>query len=78
MADHVGVSVATAVIRDGLETVGGHGGLIAVDARGRVAMPFNTEGILLVDALSVRFTTPPNPLPGSSSTSAVRVADLPL
>ncbi len=36
---------ARAVVEEHLPTVGGRGGLIAVDARGRVAMPFNTEGM---------------------------------
>jgi beta-aspartyl-peptidase (threonine type) len=36
---------AGSVIRDKLPRIGGQGGLIAVDAAGRVAMPFNTEGM---------------------------------
>jgi beta-aspartyl-peptidase (threonine type) len=28
-----------------VERLGGSGGLIAVDAKGRIAMPFNTEGM---------------------------------
>ncbi|KZC00441.1 Isoaspartyl peptidase [Methylobacterium radiotolerans] len=38
-------AAARAVVEDALPAVGGRGGLIAVDARGRVAMPFNTEGM---------------------------------
>lgn len=38
-------AAAQAVVEDALPAVGGRGGLIAVDARGRVAMPFNTEGM---------------------------------
>ncbi|MGI4861875.1 MAG: isoaspartyl peptidase/L-asparaginase family protein [Janthinobacterium lividum] len=33
------------VIDGKLTAIGGRGGLIAVDARGRIAMPFNTEGM---------------------------------
>ncbi len=36
---------AQAVVRDALTPLGGQGGLIAVDARGNVAMPFNTAGM---------------------------------
>jgi len=36
---------ADAVIQQKLPAIGGHGGLIAVDAAGNVAMPFNTEGM---------------------------------
>jgi len=36
---------ADCVIHEKLPGIGGHGGLIAVDARGNVAMPFNTEGM---------------------------------
>jgi beta-aspartyl-peptidase (threonine type) len=36
---------ARAVVHEALATRGGSGGLIAVDAQGRVAMPFNTEGM---------------------------------
>jgi beta-aspartyl-peptidase (threonine type) len=36
---------ANAVIHDKLPRIGGKGGLIAVDAQGRVALPFNTEGM---------------------------------
>ncbi|MBY0251705.1 MAG: isoaspartyl peptidase/L-asparaginase, partial [Methylobacterium organophilum] len=38
-------AAARAVVEDALPAVGGRGGLIAVDAHGRVAMPFNTEGM---------------------------------
>ncbi|MCJ2120240.1 isoaspartyl peptidase/L-asparaginase [Methylobacterium sp. J-001] len=34
-----------AVVEESLPSVGGRGGLIAVDGRGQVAMPFNTEGM---------------------------------
>lgn len=34
-----------AVIHGALARIGGSGGLVAVDARGRVAMPFNSEGM---------------------------------
>ncbi len=36
---------ARAVVEDALPSVGGRGGLIAVDAAGRIATPFNTEGM---------------------------------
>lgn len=38
-------AAAQAVVREALTPLGGRGGLIAVDARGRVAMPFNTAGM---------------------------------
>lgn len=38
-------AAAEATVRDGLTPLGGQGGLIAVDARGNVAMPFNTAGM---------------------------------
>ncbi|UHC16552.1 isoaspartyl peptidase/L-asparaginase [Methylobacterium currus] len=38
-------AAAAAVVRDALTPLGGQGGLIAVDARGHVAMPFNTTGM---------------------------------
>lgn len=38
-------AAACAVVNERLPAVGGRGGLIAVDAQGRVAMPFNTEGM---------------------------------
>ncbi len=44
----LGLSLADAterVIRDDLPGLGGQGGLIAVDAAGRVALPFNTAGM---------------------------------
>ncbi|ANN78762.1 isoaspartyl peptidase/L-asparaginase family protein [Bordetella flabilis] len=46
--EYRGVSLeeaANAVIHDRLPRIGGKGGLIAVDAQGRVALPFNTEGM---------------------------------
>jgi len=36
---------ADGVVHDKLPRIGGKGGLIAVDARGNVALPFNTEGM---------------------------------
>ncbi|MCW9037900.1 isoaspartyl peptidase/L-asparaginase [Altibacter sp.] len=36
---------ASEVIRNRLGELGGDGGLIAVDAKGNIAMPFNTEGM---------------------------------
>lgn len=45
---HAGLSLeaaAKAVIMQDLVTVGGSGGVIAIDAAGNVAMPFNTEGM---------------------------------
>jgi beta-aspartyl-peptidase (threonine type) len=36
---------AEEVIQNRLPRIGGDGGLIAVDARGNIAMPFNTEGM---------------------------------
>ncbi|VVE69239.1 beta-aspartyl-peptidase [Pandoraea anapnoica] len=45
---YAGLSLADAaerVIRERLPRVGGRGGLIAVDAQGNVALPFNTEGM---------------------------------
>ncbi|MGI4983737.1 MAG: isoaspartyl peptidase/L-asparaginase family protein [Janthinobacterium lividum] len=38
-------AAARDVIDGKLAAIGGRGGLIAVDARGRIAMPFNTEGM---------------------------------
>jgi beta-aspartyl-peptidase (threonine type) len=38
-------TAAQAVVHEALPAVGGRGGLIAVDAHGQVAMPFNTEGM---------------------------------
>lgn len=45
---HAGATLdeaARAVVSDVLPTIGGRGGLIAVDARGNVSLPFNTEGM---------------------------------
>jgi len=39
------VDAAACVIHEKLPGIGGHGGLIAVDAAGNVAMPFNTAGM---------------------------------
>ena len=36
---------ATQVINDRILKIDGDGGLIAVDSKGNVAMPFNTEGM---------------------------------
>lgn len=38
-------AAADAVVMEELPRLGGRGGLIAVDAQGRIAMPFNTEGM---------------------------------
>jgi beta-aspartyl-peptidase (threonine type) len=38
-------SAADEVILSDLENLGGTGGLIAVDAAGNIAMPFNTAGM---------------------------------
>lgn len=48
LMEYKGMSVAKAaseVIRKRLLEIGGDGGLIAVDAKGNIAMPFNTEGM---------------------------------
>lgn len=45
---YVGLSLADAcerVVNETLREMGGEGGLIAVDARGNVALPFNSEGM---------------------------------
>ena len=45
---YAGLTLAEAtrrVVMDKLPPLGGRGGLIAVDAQGRVALPFNTEGM---------------------------------
>jgi len=39
------IDAAASVIHQKLPAIGGHGGLIAVDAQGNVACPFNTEGM---------------------------------
>ena len=38
-------TAANAAIHDDLTAAGGTGGLIALDASGRLATPFNTEGM---------------------------------
>jgi len=38
-------AAATEVINKRILEIGGDGGLIAVDAKGNIAMPFNTEGM---------------------------------
>jgi len=48
LMDYAGLTLADAtrrVVMDKLPPLGGRGGLIAVDAQGRVALPFNTEGM---------------------------------
>ncbi|MBV8620332.1 MAG: isoaspartyl peptidase/L-asparaginase [Curvibacter sp.] len=48
LMDYAGLSLADAahrVVMDKLPPLGGRGGLIAVDRHGRVALPFNTEGM---------------------------------
>ena len=45
---YTGVSLKTAaeaVMYEELPSIGGKGGLIAVDAQGNIALPFNTEGM---------------------------------
>jgi beta-aspartyl-peptidase (threonine type) len=36
---------AAATVREGVEALGGRGGLVALDRRGNVALPFNSEGM---------------------------------
>ena len=46
--EYAGASLAQAadsVVMDKLPTIEGKGGLVAVDAQGNVALPFNTEGM---------------------------------
>jgi len=48
LVEYVGLPLrfaARRVVMDKLPPLGGRGGLIAVDARGNVALPFNTEGM---------------------------------
>ncbi|WP_457337547.1 isoaspartyl peptidase/L-asparaginase family protein [Rhizobacter sp. P5_C2] len=48
LVEYVGLPLrfaAKRVVMDKLPPLGGRGGLIAVDARGNVALPFNTEGM---------------------------------
>lgn len=48
LIEYGGLSLAEAsrrVVHDKLPPLGGRGGLIAVDAQGRIALPFNTEGM---------------------------------
>lgn len=48
LIEYAGLSLAEAsrrVVLDKLPPLGGRGGLIAVDAQGRIALPFNTEGM---------------------------------
>jgi beta-aspartyl-peptidase (threonine type) len=46
--EYAGLSVEAAcnkVVMEKLVAVGGEGGLIAIDAQGRIAMPFNSDGM---------------------------------
>jgi beta-aspartyl-peptidase (threonine type) len=48
LMEYAGLSLQSAtqrVIMDKLPRIGGRGGLVAVDAQGEVALPFNTEGM---------------------------------
>ena len=48
LIEHKGMSLEEAtneVINKRILEIGGDGGLIAVDAKGNIAMPFNTEGM---------------------------------
>jgi beta-aspartyl-peptidase (threonine type) len=48
LMEHKGMSVdeaAQEVIHKRILEIGGDGGLIAVDAKGNISMPFNTEGM---------------------------------
>jgi beta-aspartyl-peptidase (threonine type) len=48
LMEHKSMSVEDAadeVIHKRILEIGGDGGLIAVDAKGNIAMPFNTEGM---------------------------------
>ncbi|GAB3833645.1 isoaspartyl peptidase/L-asparaginase family protein [Hymenobacter jeollabukensis] len=48
LMEYRGLSLAEAcrvVVHDKLAPVGGEGGLVAVDARGHIALPFNSEGM---------------------------------
>jgi beta-aspartyl-peptidase (threonine type) len=48
LMEHKGMSLKAAaeeVIHKRILDIGGDGGLIAVDAQGNIAMPFNTEGM---------------------------------
>lgn len=48
LVEYAGLSLAAAtrrVIHEKLPPLGGNGGLIAVDQRGNIALPFNTEGM---------------------------------
>lgn len=48
----LGLAEAAAAALDGAERLGGVGGLIAVDAHGQVALPFNSEGMMRAFATS--------------------------
>ncbi len=39
------IEAASEVINKRIVAIGGDGGLIAIDASGNIAMPFNTEGM---------------------------------
>ena len=45
LGESVGDAAETTVVMETLSDAGGTGGVIALDAQGRVAMPFNTEGM---------------------------------
>ena len=45
LIEHRGLEVAAAAERAVRERLRGRGGLIALDARGNFALPFNTEGM---------------------------------
>jgi L-asparaginase/beta-aspartyl-peptidase (threonine type) len=47
-----GLAEAAAAALEGAERLGGVGGLIAVDAQGQVALPFNSEGMMRAFATS--------------------------
>ena len=85
LMEYAGLSLQAAtqrVIMDKLPRIGGRGGLIAVDAQGQVALPFNTEGMYrgyarvgsepvcaIYGADDADGTIPPMPWPGAPTTS---------
>jgi beta-aspartyl-peptidase (threonine type) len=42
---HLSVAEAAQTVLDKMQKLGGDGGLIALDAKGNVTMPFNTAGM---------------------------------
>ncbi len=59
--EYRGLSLAEAcrmVVHDKLAPLGGEGGLVAVDAAGNVALPFNSEGMYRASQTSRRATLP--------------------